>query len=261
MRVLAASRYVLPLREGGSLPAIVETDDGGLYVVKFRGAGQGPLALVAELLAGELARALALNVPAIALVAVDKAFGRSEPDAEIRHLLQASTGTNLGLAYLPESTSFDIAAGDTVSSATASAIVWLDSFVQNVDRTARNPNLLLRRKEPWVIDHGAAFYFQHGAAVDAHTGFDQKALSPFALVREHVLLPFASELPLASELAHSVLTPPVLESIVALLPDEWMEAAGQAQDRRAIYLRYLQQRLQHAAIFEAEARRAYDAQL
>lgn len=259
MRSLSASRYVVPLREGGSLPAVIETDGGGMYVVKFRGAGQGPLALVAEVLAGELARALALNVPELAAVSLDAAFGRSEPDPEIRYLLQASTGLNLGMKFLPESTTFDSAAGDTISPATASTIVWLDAFVQNVDRTARNPNLLLHKRQPWVIDHGAAFYFQHGSA-----DFTDKAKSPFAMIRDHVLLRSATELDLAAELAHAVLTPQVLQGIVAQVPNDWLVAAGSTETvehRRSAYLSYFINRLECATIFQAEAQRAHDAQL
>ena len=259
MRLLVANRYVVPLREGGSLPAIIETDDAGMYVVKFRGAGQGPLALVAEVLAGEIGRALALNVPELAVVSLDAAFGRSEPDSEIRYLLQGSTGLNLGLRYLPESTTFDAAAGDSISPATASMIVWLDAFVQNVDRTARNPNLLLHRGQPWIIDHGAAMYFQHGSA-----DFAEKARSPFPMIRDHVLLRFATELPLAAELAQAVLTVPVLQHVVALVPEEWLtppDGTLTPDERRAAYLAYFLERLACATIFQAEAQRAHDAQL
>src|ERR1700749_1002430 len=161
LRTANGTRYVLPLREGGSLPAIVEADDLGMYVVKFRGAGQGLLALTAEIVAGEVGRALGLSVPEIVLVEVDPALGRNDPDAEIRHLLKASAGWNVGLDYLPGSTDFNAAAGDSIASDTASMAVWFDAFVQNVDRTPRNPNLLMWHRQIRFIDHGAAMYFHH----------------------------------------------------------------------------------------------------
>ncbi len=161
LRTVQATRYVTPFREGGSLPALVEADDLGLYVLKFRGAGQGPLALVAEIIAGEIGRALGLRVPEIVLMEVDAALGRNEPDEEIRDLLSASTGLNLGMDFLPGSAMFDLAAGDRAEMEVASMAVWFDSFVTNVDRTARNPNLLCWHKSMYFIDHGAALYFHH----------------------------------------------------------------------------------------------------
>src|SRR5262245_17055105 len=161
LRKVRATRYVTPLREGGSLPAIVEADDEGLYVLKFRGAGQGPLALVAELVAGEIGRALGLSVPEIVLVEVDAVLGRNEPDEEIRDLLKASTGLNLALDYLPGATMFDPAAGDIADSPTASLAVVFDAFVTNIDRTVKNPNLLMWHRKLYFIDHGAALYFHH----------------------------------------------------------------------------------------------------
>src|SRR5438105_10184094 len=161
LRKVCATRYVTPLREGGSLPAIVEADDLGLYVVKFRGAGQGRLALVAELIAGEIGRVLGLSIPELVFIEVDAALGRNEPDEEIRDLLQASVGLNLALDYLPGSVMFDPAAGDMADAKIASTIVWFDAFVTNVDRTARNPNLLLWHKALYLIDHGAGLYFHH----------------------------------------------------------------------------------------------------
>jgi len=161
LRTVNATRYVLALREGGSLPAIVEADDLGMYVVKFRGAGQGALALVAELVAGEIGRALGLNVPEIVFIEIDPILGRNDPDAEIRHLLKASVGLNLALDYLPGSTMFDPAARDKISHEVASLGVWFDAFAQNVDRTPRNANLLCWHHEVRFIDHGAALYFHH----------------------------------------------------------------------------------------------------
>src|SRR3954447_6336856 len=190
LRRVQATRYVTPLREGGSLPAIVEADDLGLYVVKFRRAGQGPLALVAELIAGEIGRTLGLKVPDLVLVDFDAALGRNEPDQEIRDLMQASTGLNLGLDYLPGSVMFDPAARDPVDPDVASRAVWFDAFVTNVDRTARNPNLLWWHKTLWFIDHGAALYFHHN-----WPEISRAAGSGFPMIREHVLLPWATSIP------------------------------------------------------------------
>lgn len=186
MRTVRATRYVTPLREGGSLPAIVEADDGGLYVLKFRGAGQGRKALVAELIVGELARALGLPVPEQVLIELDPVLGRNEPDSEIRELIKASAGLNMGLDYLPGALMYEPLAKDPVDADLASRVVWLDAFVLNVDRTPKNPNLLICHKRPWLIDHGASLHFHH-AWIDA----DRRAGSPFPSVREHVLLPLA----------------------------------------------------------------------
>src|SRR3954467_15205672 len=175
LRTVCATRYVTPLREGGSLPAIVEADDSGLYVLKFRGAGQGPLALVAELLGGEIGRALDLPVPELVFIEVDLALGRNEPDYEIRELLNRSVGLNLALDYLPGSVMFDPAARDTADGELASRAVWFDAFITNIDRTARNPNLLLWHKTLYFIDHGAAMYFHHN-----WNDVDVAATSPFA---------------------------------------------------------------------------------
>src|SRR6202167_2891543 len=189
LRTVQATRYVTPFREGGSLPALVEADDLGLYVLKFRGAGQGPLALVAEIVAGEIGRALGLRVPEIVLIEVDAALGRNEPDEEIRDLLRASPGLNLGLHFLPGSAMFDLAAGDRADAELASKAVWFDAFVTNVDRTARNPNLLCWHKSLYFIDHGAALYFHH-----AWKDPVASARSPFTQVKDHILLPWASRL-------------------------------------------------------------------
>ena len=187
LRTIQATRYVTPLREGGSLPAIVEADDCGLYVLKFRGAGQGPLALVAELIAGEIGRALGLKVPEVVLMEVDASLGRNEPDYEIRELLRRSVGLNLALDYLPGSLMFDPAARKAADSRIASSTVWFDAFISNVDRTARNPNLLWWHKTLYLIDHGASLYFHHD-----WESIERAALSAFPAIREHVLLPCAS---------------------------------------------------------------------
>lgn len=249
-----AVRYAAPLREGGSLPGLIEADDGKLYVVKMRGAGQGALALAAEIITGEIARALGLNVPELVLVDIDPVFGRSEADPEIRDLLKASAGPNVGLAFLSGSTMFDPAAGDRVSPETASMIVWLDSYVLNVDRTSRNANLLLWRDDLWLIDHGASLYFHHNWAT-VHT----KVQSPFPGIREHILLPWAVDLRDASALAHKALSREMLERILRLVPGEWLIAPGDAADaeaRRAEYVSFLCERLAHSRVFEEEAARA-----
>ena len=254
LRTVQATRYVLPLREGGSLPAIVEADDLGLYVVKFRGAGQGVLALIAEVIAGEVGRALGLRVPELVLAEIDPALGRNEPDYEIRQLLKASPGLNLGLDYLPGSTMFDPAARDSAPPEEASLLVWFDAFVQNVDRTPRNPNLLVWHGKLYPIDHGAALFFHHNWATR-----EQKIESPFAEIAEHVLLPWATQMEQASAVAHERLTPETLERIVNLVPEIWLEAVPDgvpAAERRAGYLDFLTRRLAAARIFEEEAQRA-----
>jgi hypothetical protein len=249
LRTVQTIRYVLALREGGSLPAIVEADDLGLYVVKFRGAGQGPLALVAELVAGEIGRALGLKVPELVFAEVDAALGRNEPDAEIRHLLKASTGLNLALDYLPGSTMFDPAAGDRTTAEIASMAVWFDAFVQNVDRTPRNPNLLIWHRALYFIDHGAALFFHH----DWETA-EEKAESPFPAIQQHVLLPWASAIADASVSARHQLTPTVLRAILNQVPDAWIASgATTAEQRRAQYFEYLSRRLATAVNFEQEA--------
>src|SRR4051812_48349696 len=259
LRTVHATRYVLPLREGGSLPAIVEADDLGLYVVKFRGAGQGILALTAELVAGEIGRALGLRVPEIVLVEMDPALGRNEPDYEIRQLLKASPGLNLALDYLPGSTMFDPAARDAAPPDEASLLVWFDAFVQNVDRTPRNANLLVWHRKLYPIDHGAALFFHH----DWQTMKD-KIESPFAPIEHHVLLRWAAEIEQAGTLARDKLTRDVLAKIMDMVPDEWLAAIPgdlAASERRAAYLEFFTRRLAVAHIFEQEAIHARAGQL
>jgi hypothetical protein len=251
LRTIEATRYVVPLREGGSLPAIVEGDDLGLYVVKFRGAGQGILALIAELIAGEIGRALGLRVPEIVLVEVDPALGRNEPDYEIRQLLKASAGLNLALDYLPGSVMFDPAARDTAPADEASLLVWFDAFTQNVDRTPRNANLLVWHRKLYPIDHGAALFFHH----DWDT-MESKIESPFKQIGQHVLLSWASEIPQAGAVARAKLTAEVLGRIVASVPDAWLDAIpgdASAEERRVGYLDFFVRRLGAAHIFEKEA--------
>jgi hypothetical protein len=255
LRTANATRYVLPLREGGSLPAIVEADDLGLYVVKFRGAGQGILALIAELIAGEIGRALGLRVPEIILIEIDAVLGRNEPDAEIRQLLKASTGLNLALDYLPGSTMFDPAARDTANSAEASLMVWFDAFTQNVDRTPRNANLLVWHRKLYPIDHGAALFFHHD-----WPSREKKISSPFKEIEHHILLPWAKDIAKASKIAHERLSSEVLGEILGGVPDAWLESiAGglSAGERRAGYFEFFTRRLDGSAIFEEEAIRAH----
>jgi hypothetical protein len=236
LRRLAAARYVTPLREGGSLPAVIEADDGALYVVKFRGAGQGGRALAAELVAGELGRAAGLRVPELALVDLEPGFGTSEPDPEIRDLLLGSAGVNLGMAYLPGAMAFDLATRPEVPGALASAVVALDAFVTNVDRTARNPNLLWWHGDLWLIDHGASLYWQH-AWEPGQSGGASGAERPFPRIADHVLLAFADRLPEAGSALARRLDDETLARIVALVPDAWFAGAPGLRDAYLDWLR------------------------
>jgi hypothetical protein len=254
LRTVQATRYVTPFREGGSLPALVEADDLGLYVLKFRGAGQGPLALVAEMIAGEIGRALGLNVPEIVLMEVDAALGRNEPDEEIRDLLRASVGLNLAMDFLPGSVMFDPAAGDVAQPDLASMAVWFDAFITNVDRTPRNPNLLCWHKSLYFIDHGAALYFHHDwkdPAVSAQTRFPA--------IRDHILLRWASKLQDVAAEMPSRLSKEVFTAILDEVPDAWLlpePGAETAPAKRAGYVDYLMRRLEAAPLFVEEAIRA-----
>jgi hypothetical protein len=254
MRTVNATRYVTPLREGGSLPAIVEADDSGLYVVKFRGAGHGTKALVAEVVTGELGRAAGLRVPELVRVQVPDSLGRNEPDEEIRDLLRASVGSNLGLDYLPGSITFDPVAGPAPPAAEASGIVWFDAFTSNVDRTARNPNLLCWHGRLWLIDHGAALYFHH--AWDDELA---RSRSPFAAIRDHVLLPWATDIPGAGARLGERLGSEVFAGVLAQVPDEWLgdePRFATPAEHRAAYVRHLERRLAAAPVFVEEAERA-----
>ncbi len=256
MRTVHALRYVTPLREGGSLPAIVETDDDGMVVLKFRGAGQGPKALIAELIAGELARTLDLPIPEIMFVELDREFARTEPDPEIQELIRASEGLNLGSDYLPGAINYDPAAMP-VEADLASRIVWFDAFTSNVDRTARNPNLMVWHRTLYLIDHGAAMYFHHDwdSAGEACT-------KPFVLIRDHVLLPFASCIAGVDEALAARLPPQEIERIVALVPDAWLvnePAFPTPAMYRQAYVDYFNHRLRVRAAFVQEAIRAHAA--
>src|SRR5215470_10534710 len=206
LRTLAVTRYVTPLREGGSLPAIVEAEDDGLYVLKFRGAGQGTKALIAELVAGELGRALGLPVPEIVLMELDPVLGRSEPDYEIRSLIQASAGLNFGLDYLPGALAFDALDAGRLDSLLASSIVWFDAYVTNVDRTPRNTNMLFWHRRLMLIDHGSTLYFQHSTG-----DYLSRSRSPFPPIKDHVLLPVASALDEADAIMKKSLSPKSLQ--------------------------------------------------
>jgi len=254
MRQATATRYVTPLREGGSLPAIFEADDAGLYVVKFRAAGQGQKALVAEVIAGELARAAGLRVPELVVIHVDPALGRNEPDSEIRDLLKGSAGKNLGLDYLPGSITFDPVAGPAPSADDASAVVWLDAFVTNVDRTPRNPNLLTWHRQLWLIDHGASLYFQH-----SWDGREDRSGISFPLIKDHVLLPWAKRLRAAHERLVPLLSGGAIARAVAKVPDEFLagdERFDSPAAARAAFAGHLERRLAAATLFVEEAERA-----
>jgi HipA-like kinase len=246
LRTTTAIRYVTPLREGGSLPAIVECDDGALRVIKFRGAGQGPRALVAEVIAGLLGARLGLNVPELVAVELDPVLGKAEPDPDIRDLLVASAGQNLGMAYLAGAIGFDAAARERVPADLAAAVVCFDAYVTNVDRTARNPNLLWWHGDLWLIDHGAALYAHHA------DGFVARAASPFAPVRDHVLLPAASDLTAAGAALIAAVHDELLAEIVAAVPPAWLDGGPPAPD----YIAYLRARRDSAAVFLEEAGRA-----
>lgn len=254
---LAATRYVQPLREGGSLPAVVDTDGGGLYVVKFRGAGQGTKVLVAELIVAGIARRLGLAIPSPAIVDISPRFGRSEPDPEIQELLRRSHGENVGLRYLDGAFNFDVsAAGDLVPLELAARVVWLDAFTTNPDRTARNPNLLIWDRRPWLIDHGAALYAHH----DWSSADEERTRTPFPLIRSHVLLPCSGDLVAADEWAAEALRGDALREVLADVPDSLLvdppsgaDDFRSAADARARYERYLVTRLSAPRAFLREA--------
>jgi hypothetical protein len=246
LRRIEATRYVTPLREGGSLPALVEASDDGLYVLKFRGAGQGPKALVAEIVAGELGRALGFAIPELTLVDLDPALGRAEPDPEIQDLLAASVGLNLGVDFLPGALGYSPAAGPAPDPELAADIVWFDALVTNVDRTAKNTNMLVWHDRLWLFDHGAALYFHHAADADA-----QHARTPFPAIAEHVLLPVAGSIVEADGRLARRVTPALLGDIVAAVPSEWLDGVDPQ-----IYVDYLERRLEEPRAFVTEAEQA-----
>jgi hypothetical protein len=254
IRTVIATRYMTPLREGGSLPAIIEADDGRMYVLKFRGAGQGRKALIAELVVGEIGRALGLPVPEIVLVELDAAFGRNEPHEEIQDLLRASAGLNLALDYIGGALAFEPLLAPPSALALASAIVWFDAYTTNVDRTARNTNMLLRERQLWLIDHGAALYVHHTWA-----NYMERSRSPFPQIKDHVLLRYADALPEADAVLGAMLSRQRIAEIVELIPDDWL--AGEPHfsgvaEHRAAYLEYLCNRLAERQVFVEEAQHA-----
>ena len=246
-------RYITPLREGGSVPAVIEADDGETYVLKFRAAGQGPKALVAELLGGEIGRQLGLNVPELLFVELDPLLARNEPHQEIRETITASAGLNLGMRFLPSAFAYNPLLKPTPNADLAAQIVWFDSYILNVDRTAHNVNLLIWQQALWLIDHGAAFYFQHDWATA-----QEKVRSPFAMVRQHVLLPFAGDFEAVDVQSKARLSDKVLQTIVGLLPDAWLgeeKLFADAEAQRQAYFNFLRQRRDESSFFVEEASR------
>lgn len=253
LRTVTITRYITPLREGGSLPALAEADDNFKYVLKFNGSGHGTKVLVAELLGGEIARALGLKVPELVFANLHEAFGQTEADEEIQDLLKASKGLNLALHFLSGSINFDPAV-KTIEPQLASKIVWLDSFITNMDRTFRNTNMLLFNRELWLIDHGASFYFHHSG-----TDWENAAKTPFAIIKSHVLLPQATELTQVDEEIKKVLTVDKLTEIVNLIPAEWLvwnDTNKTPDELKNMYLQFLVTRLNHSHIFINEAQHA-----
>ncbi len=256
LRTVNVTRYITPLREGGSLPALAEADDGFKYVVKFRGSGHGAKALISELIGGMIAKLLKLRVPELVFVELDEAFGQTEGDEEIQDLLQASRGLNLGLHFLSGALAYDPVT-TKVDGLLASQIVWMDAFLTNVDRTVKNTNMLMWHKELWLIDHGSTLYFHH-----TWTNWDVQALSPFPLIKEHVLLPFADQLERADTKFKQILTPEVIRRVVDLIPDSWVTFAEEgfsANEIREVYYLFLTRRLEHSDNFLNEAQHARKA--
>lgn len=252
LRTVTVMRYILPLREGGSLPALAEADDDFKYVLKFRGAGHGVKMLISELLGGKIAEALGLPIPELVFAFLDVDFGRAEADEEIQDLLKFSEGLNLGLHYLSGSIAYDPSV--RIDSLLASKIVWFDAFITNIDRTFKNTNLLMWHKELWIIDNGASFYFHH-----SWQNFDAAAKTPFKYVKDHVLLPQASNLDEADQFAHQVLNDKVFRNIVDVIPQDWLhwdDAEESPDEIREIYFNFLKTRLENSVIFLNEAKNA-----
>ena len=250
LRTVNVTRYITPLREGGSLPALAEADDDFKYVLKFKGSGQGAKSLIAELLGGEIAHALGLKIPELVFANLDKAFGQTEADEEIQDLLQGSQGLNLALHFLSGAITFDPVVKE-IDPKLASQIVWLDAFITNVDRTAKNTNMLIWHKELWLIDHGASLYFQH-----SWSDWETQALSPFTLVKNHVLLSQASLLEEVNSEYKALLTEEKIRTIVSLIPDEWLHWEGieeSPESLREVYFQFLTARFKHSEIFIKEA--------
>jgi len=255
VRTVRAIRYLTPLREGGSVPAIVEADDDGTYVAKFRGAAQGPRALVAELIAGEIGRLLGLPVPQLALIEIDALLARSEPDPELQDLLRGSAGLNIALDYLPGALNWEPGLAPPPDPALAAAVVWFDAFISNVDRTPRNPNMLRWHRALYLIDHGAALYFHHDWP---RTAADHlaRSRSPFAMIRNHALLPLAGDLRAADAQLAPRITEAALQAIVAQVPDGWLVGDESPDAMRRGYVEHLGSRLAEPRLFVEEAMRA-----
>lgn len=246
IREVQITRYVQPFREGGSLPALVDADDGFSYVIKFRGAGQGRKALVAELIGGELARFLGLRMPEMVFAELDESFARTEPDEEIQDLLRFSVGKNLGVHFLNGAITFD-ANADKVDALEASKIVWLDALLMNVDRTVRNTNMLMWHNELWLIDHGASLYFHH-----AWDNWEEQLAKPFVQIKDHVLLRYASQVEEVDRAYRSLFTEENIRNVLDLIPDEWLVDESReldAEAARAVYLSFLLGRIAHADNF------------
>ncbi len=252
LRTVTVMRYILPLREGGSLPALAEADDDFKYVLKFRGAGHGVKMLISELLGGKITEALGLKIPELVFTNLDVDFGRTEADEEIQDLLKFSEGLNLGLHYLSGSIAYDPSV--KIDPLLASKIVWLDAFITNIARTFKNTNLLMWHKELWVIDNGASFYFHH-----SWQNFDTAAKTPFKYVKDHVLLPQATQLDKADQFAHEVLNDEIFREIVNLIPEDWLhwnDADETPEEIREVYFQFMKTRLEHSQIFVNEAQHA-----
>lgn len=259
IRTVTATRYVTPLREGGSLPAVIEADDDGLYVLKFRGAGQGPKVLIAELICGEIGRALGLPVPELVFAEFDGALGRNEPHEEIQELVMRSAGLNLALDFLPGALAFDPLTAEQVDPQLAAAVVWFDAFITNVDRSARNPNLLWWHRKLYLIDHGAALYMHHTWA-----DYQARARGRFPAIRDHVLLSAAGDLRDADAALAPLVTPQLIGDLVAAVPDSWLEGEerfASLDEHRAAYVEYLQARLEEPRLFVEEAMNAHAQRL
>lgn len=250
LRTVNVTRYVTPLREGGSLPAIVEADDGFLYVLKFRGAGQGVKALIAELIGGEMARAMGLRLPELVFANLVDTFSKTEPDEEIQDLLRASTGLNLGLHYLSSSITFDPLV-TTIDPKLASQIVWLDCILTNVDRTPRNTNMLTWNKQLWLIDHGAALYFHHN-----WDNWEEQAKRPFLQIKDHVLLPQATELEEINSESRQIFSSELITEIVELIPDEWLREEDSPERQREVYVKFIETRIAISDLLVKEANHA-----
>ena len=250
IRTVNAMRYIAPLREGGSLPALAEADDDYKYVIKFRGAGHGTKMLISEFIGGMVAKVLGFHVPEIVFVELDEAFGRSEGDEEIQDLLQGSKGLNIGIHFLSSALTFDPLV-NSVDTETATKLVWLDAYLTNIDRTVKNTNLLMFHKELWLIDEGASLYFHHSWG-----DWYKAALSPFPMIKDHVMLPYMENIKEVDEKFKQILTPKVLQKIVDLIPEKWFDWDTEEQSKdeiREIYQKFLIERINHSDNFINEA--------